>query len=427
MINKLKPKSEFSRNVLTLMTGTTIAQAIPIAISPILTRIYTPEDFGIFALFIAITGLFSVIASGRYEMALMMPKKEEDAINILALGVLIILGITVSLWLGIFIFHTLLLDIVGGSEIGVWFFFIPVVVFFTGLFNLLTYYHTRQQHYKDIARASVVKSIVLSVVQIIVGLMKPGVSGLISGQIVAQTISNAGLVKLLFDRKDLLHDTNKVKMISLAKKYKDFPKFQAPHTMLNTFSMNIPVYMFSLLFSSSVVGFYALSTRMVFSPFMIITSSVGKIYTQKVSARYHQGLDGYSMTVALLRSLFIKLLIPFILIIFFAPEIFSLLFGAAWREAGYYTQLLSLWLFLNILVSTVSFIPSLINKQKKALLVSIVQVALLVFSIGLGSYFGEVYLSLFLFSLSNSMILIYNLSWMLNGLKENEKFYGDTV
>ncbi len=61
----IKPKSEFSRNVLTLMTVTTIAQAIPIAISPILTRIYTPEDFGVFALFLAILGVFSVVASAR--------------------------------------------------------------------------------------------------------------------------------------------------------------------------------------------------------------------------------------------------------------------------------------------------------------------------------------------------------------------------
>jgi O-antigen/teichoic acid export membrane protein len=67
VLNKLKPKSEFSRNVLTLMTGTTIAQAIPIAISPILTRIYTPEDFGMFALYMSTASLFSVIATGRYE------------------------------------------------------------------------------------------------------------------------------------------------------------------------------------------------------------------------------------------------------------------------------------------------------------------------------------------------------------------------
>ena len=84
MLTKLKPKSEFTRNVLTLMTGTTIAQAIPIAISPILTRLYTPKDFGVLALFVAITSIFGSIANGRYELAIMLPKKDEDAINIFA-------------------------------------------------------------------------------------------------------------------------------------------------------------------------------------------------------------------------------------------------------------------------------------------------------------------------------------------------------
>ena len=79
MLKHLKPKSEFGRNVLTLMTGTTIAQAIPIAISPILTRIYTPEDFGVFALYISISTIFAVIVTGRYELAIMLPKKNKDA------------------------------------------------------------------------------------------------------------------------------------------------------------------------------------------------------------------------------------------------------------------------------------------------------------------------------------------------------------
>ena len=84
MLDNLKPKSEFSRNVLTLMTGTTIAQAIPIAISPILTRIYTPEDFGMFALYMSIASILSVVATGWYELAIMLLKKDEDTVNILA-------------------------------------------------------------------------------------------------------------------------------------------------------------------------------------------------------------------------------------------------------------------------------------------------------------------------------------------------------
>lgn len=82
-------KSEFLRNVLTLMTGTTIAQAIPIANTPILTRLYTLADFGLLALFVAVTSILGSIANGRYEMAIMLPKKDEDAINIAALGLLI--------------------------------------------------------------------------------------------------------------------------------------------------------------------------------------------------------------------------------------------------------------------------------------------------------------------------------------------------
>jgi len=89
LIKRLKPKSEFSRNVLTLMTGTTIAQAIPIAISPILTRIYTPKDFGVFVLYMLIASVVAVIATGSYEHAIMLPKKDEDARNIFSLGFMI--------------------------------------------------------------------------------------------------------------------------------------------------------------------------------------------------------------------------------------------------------------------------------------------------------------------------------------------------
>ena len=97
MINKLKPKSEFSRNILTLMTGTTISQAIPISISPILTRIYTPEDFGVFALFLAITTIIGSFSNGRYELAIMLPENDEDAINIAGLGFIISSTISIVL------------------------------------------------------------------------------------------------------------------------------------------------------------------------------------------------------------------------------------------------------------------------------------------------------------------------------------------
>ena len=112
MIKSLKPKSEFSRNVFTLMTGTTIAQAIPIAISPILTRIYTPEDFGLLALFLAITIIIGSIANGRYELAIMLPEKDEDAINISALGFIISSSMSLILLILVFFFNDYFVNVI---------------------------------------------------------------------------------------------------------------------------------------------------------------------------------------------------------------------------------------------------------------------------------------------------------------------------
>ena len=123
MLNKLKPKSEFSRNVLTLMTGTTIAQAIPIAISPILTRIYTPEDFGVFALYMAIASIIAVIATGRYEMAIMLPKEEEDVKSIVKLILILLSIVTFITFLIVSFFNQAIVSLFENQEISNWLYF----------------------------------------------------------------------------------------------------------------------------------------------------------------------------------------------------------------------------------------------------------------------------------------------------------------
>lgn len=417
MINKLKPKSDFSRNVLTLMTGTTIAQAIPLAISPILTRLYTPKDFGVFALFLAIVGFFSVIASARYEQAILIPKKDEDAINIFALGFIITTTLSISLFILVVLFHDYFVKLLNNEEIGFWLYFIPLTVFFIGLFNLLVLFNNKKKEYKSIANATIVKSIVLAIAQLSIGFLVSGVYGLISGQIISQFFTNLKLIKNIFKDKALLLKINRIKIIALSKKYKNFPKFQTPHAMLNSFSSNLPIYIFTPFFGLGIVGLYSLSTRIVFAPLMILAGASAKVYNQQVSLLYSQKKDTYTFTISLLKSLLKKIFIPFIVFIYFAPDIFRILFGNNWEEAGVYTQILSPWLLLNVLVATVAFIPSLVNKQKKALIVSVVQSILILSGLYIGVIYNDIYLSLILFCIFNCLLLIYNLRWMLNSLK----------
>ena len=143
------------------MTGSTIANAIPVAISPILTRIYSPEDFGLLALFVAITTIFGTIVNGRYELAIMLPKKDEDAINIVALGFVIMSLITLILFMIVIIFNEKIVHLLNNKDIGTWLYIVPLSIFFIGLFNLLNYFNNRKKYYKDIARANIIKSITM--------------------------------------------------------------------------------------------------------------------------------------------------------------------------------------------------------------------------------------------------------------------------
>lgn len=412
-----KPKNEFRRNVLTLMTGSTIAQAIPIVISPILTRIYTPEDFGVFGLFVAIVGFFSVVSSARYEQALLVPKDDEDAINILSLGLIINIAVSLVAFLIIFIFHKDISDLFNNKEIDTWLWFAPLTIFFMGLFNLLTYWNNRKKHYSNITQATIIKSVILATSQIILGSIKSGAFGLIGGQILSSVFSNMRLAKVILNNKKLLKSISKSEMTLQAKKYIDFPKYQAPHAMLNNLSSNFPTFVFSSIFNIGVVGFYSLATRIVFAPLGILSNASAKVYSQKVSELYNAGENSYGFTIRFLKSLSKKIILPLTIMVLFAPTIFAFVFGQDWREAGVYTQILFPWIFLNLLVSTISFISSLVGMQKKAFIISIVQLFLIAVALFIGGYYHNIYLALFLFSMVNCTVLIYNMIWMVRAVR----------
>jgi len=355
LLKKLKPKSEFSRNVLTLMTGTTIAQAIPIAISPILTRLYTPEDFGVFALFIAIVSIFGSVVNGRYELAIMLPKKDEDAINIFALGFIINISISLIIMLIILIFHNSIADLLNNKEILPWLYFIPFVVFFIGLFNILNYFNNRMKHYKDLAKVNIYKSIANAIVQLSFGFMKAGALGLISGQIVAQIVSNT---KLFFNIKkmDLFKSINKTKMIVLGKKYKNFPIYSAPAVLCDIGALQMPYIFFNKMYMEQLVGYYFLATKIIFLPASLISSSISQVYLKEITRK--AALKRCIMPI--FRTVFIKLFFTasfFTLIFyFFSPILFKFFFGDNWIKAGEIASILSIVFFIRFIVSPLSSI-----------------------------------------------------------------------
>ena len=364
MFKKFIPSSDFGRNVLILMTGTTVAQAIPIAISPILTRIYTPEDFGIFALFFAIISIFGSIANGRYELAIMLPQKDEDAINIFALGFIITVLLSLFLLIIILIFHNNIVNYLDNEKIGIWLYFVPFAVFFVGLFNILNYYNTRKKEYKSLANAKVIKSIILAVTQLSIGFIKQGAMGLITGQILSQFFANMRLFKNIIKNKTLLSHISKENIIKQAKRYKDFPKFSLWGVFANTLSVQFTNILISSFYSVATLGFYSLVQKILGMPSALIGGSIGQVFFQEASESKQKYGEASSIFKRTVKKLFFIGTIAFGLLYFIVEDLFAFVFSEEWRIAGIYAQIVIPFFFIRFVSASVSTIYDIFDGLK---------------------------------------------------------------
>jgi len=392
MIELIKPKSDFSRNVLTLMTGTAIAQAIPIAITPILTRLYTPEDFGLLALFVSITTILGSIASGRYELAILLPEKDEDAINIAALGLLIAGCLSLLVLVVVFIFNTEITNILGNKEIGSWLYFVPLVVLMTGLFNILNYLNVRKKLYKDIAKANVYKATGMTSVQLGVGFMKSGATGLISGQIVSRILANYRLAK---NTRENYHfkEVNKKDMFRLASRYKDFPKFSMWAIFANTLAYSLTNILISIYYSVSTLGFYSMSQKILAMPAALVGTSIGQVYFQEATKEKQAtglAINTFNKTS---KKLFIISGMFFLPLFFILPAVFEFVLGKPWRVSGEYAQVMLPLVSMQFISAALSNTNNIFEKQKIALAwqtgLLLLSITILLFSAYLGFGFKE--------------------------------------
>ena len=390
------------------MTGTAVAQAIPIAISPILTRLYTPSDFGVFALFFSIVAILGTVVNGRYELAIMLPKKDEDAINIFALGFIINCIISFAILLIILIFNRQITNMLGNSDISLWLYFVPLTLFFMGIFNVLNYFNTRQKNYEDIATANIYKSIVLAVVQLGIGFIKQGVVGLISGQIISQMFANMRLAKNIFKDKILISKISIAKMVVLGKKYRDFPKILMISHAINTISGQILVIMVPLFFGFYELGLIVLAQRVISAPISIISKSISQVFFQEASLLYLKQGGCLPLFKTTIKSLFFMSFVMSVIIWFLAYAI-PFVFGQSWEPLIVYVHILIPMYFFSFIDSPLSLMFMVAQQQKMDLIWQVYLIITLICSLIVGRYLGGIVGSLAIYSITYSLAYVINI------------------
>jgi O-antigen/teichoic acid export membrane protein len=360
VFNKLKPKGEFGRNVLTLMTGTILAQAIPIAMAPILTRIYTPNDFGLFAVYSSVLSVLAVISTGRYELAIMNPHDDEDAKYIVVLSLLIAAMLGLILAVLVFFFNGQITVLLNSPQINEWLYFIPLTVFLTGCYQSFSYWLNRKKQYKHLSQNKILQTGSMVGTQFAEGMLGAGATGLLSGMIAGLFISVLAIAHTFgFERK--LFGSAKIK--NIAYQYRQYPIVQAPTSLLNTISAQAPVFFLAKAYTYSMLGFYNLTVKVLSAPAAIISKSIGQVYFQRVSeyAKTAPEMLVSEILQTAKKLAFISLVI-FGPLLFFGKELFNLVFGANWADAGVYAQILTPAIAIKFIVSPVSTIFLATNK-----------------------------------------------------------------
>ncbi len=376
-------KEEFTRNLLTMVSGSALAQAIPIIANIFIARLYAPENIGAFAFFTTIVNTLSVVAALKYNEAIVLSKNKSESKALFFLSV-ILMGFFCLLSLAfILIFKGWIVHNIDYPLLNNYIYFLPLTIFLMGLFTTFNFLNNYNKEYKILATTRVTQNLSMSLFQI--SAFSLSIGGLIFGYIFGLILSLIQSYKLT--RNLIIKDFSVNKIKYVFKKHIDFAKFYMPTAFVNKLSYGLPIILLPMLYDMSIVGYYSYSTLIVLGPMGILSSSMQQVFYQKIASMHSEGKDLYQYVKNTYKKLFLVGIVPHLLLFLFAPLLFRIVFGIKWEISGEYTRYLMPWFFMIFLNSSVSSLYVIKNKQKEYFFLEIIIVFIRYASLMIGYYY----------------------------------------
>lgn len=361
---KLNAQGGFLKSVGVLVGGTVFAQGIAVLSLPILTRLYSPSEFSIFAVYTSLLGILGVISCLRFEIAIPISQDDKEAVALVFLALISNVIITILITLFIYFFSTEILFLLKQEAFTKLVWLIPVGTLFSGLYIAFQYWATRKKKFTIIAKTRMVQAISGVSVQVVMGIASFSVIGLIFGQIVKVS---AGLYQLVIcfwqDAKKYLKDIKLEYLKITFKKYDQFPKYSTLEALANSAGIQLPIILIATISISSEAGYLMLAMQVMMIPMQLIGNAVSQVYLGDASEKYKVGELSQYTKQCILKLLKIGL-IPLTLISILAPIIFPYIFGAEWKRAGDMVLWMLPWFIMQLLVSPISMSLSVTGNQK---------------------------------------------------------------
>lgn len=404
-----RKNTSFKGDVLRLVMGTGIAQIITVIASPILTRLYGPESFGLAALFASFSGILGVMACMRYELTILLPDNERESANLLALSLtasfIFALIITLVIWFG----GPQLLALARANKLVPYLWLIPVNILFGGIFTALNYWNTLTKHYLRLSIARVTSAGAATSFTLGSGFAGYASGGALiaantGGMVVATAVLGGQILR--DNGKFLIDNISWGEMLVGLKRYRKFPIVSSWSALMNTASGQMPTILLSFFFSPIIVGFYAIGYRLCALPISLLGSSIGQVFFQRAAVAKSDG-SLPQVVLATIDRLLLMSSFPFLLLMVIAPELFLILFGLKWSKAGVFVQILAPWLLFNSLYSPISSLIDVLEIQEIDVIMNVALVLSRFISLVIGGVMGNVFIALIMYSISGVLIYIY--------------------
>lgn len=423
-------KSQFFKNVSIVVGGTTIAQAITLLCSPIITRLFSPEAFGALGVMTSLVTTLLPVASLTYPYAIVLPKEDKDGLALIKISLAIGGVVSFVILILLLIFRQGIARLLNLTSFSDYLLLIPLTLFFFVTMTTFDQWLFRKKQFRSSSLITVSQSIISNGGSIAAGLLVLGDVYLLVIYTLAQGFH--AIVSFIISQKSInlqsKVDINLVRILDektkiVMRDYDDFPRYRAPQILANSLSRSLPILLLTIFSGPIAAGFYTLSQRVLSLPSIVVADSFGKVLLPKLADHSHQGNSLQPLIIRSTIGLVAIGIVPFSILVVFSPLLFSLVFGSNWYEAGEMARWMAIGLFFMFInVPSVKAIP-ILDLQKQFLFFEIISVLIRAagFLLGMLIWHDDL-LAVAIFSIVNALIYVTLIFSVIFISKEKNRF-----
>ncbi|MFG6114180.1 lipopolysaccharide biosynthesis protein [Halobacillus sp. MO56] len=382
-------KKPFVRSVMVMFTGTVAAQAITMALIPLITRLYGPEVYGLMGVFVSIISIITPVAALSYPISIVLPKSDMDAKKLIRLSLYISGIFAIGSGIILLLLHQPIVKLFKIGTIAPYLYLIPLVVLFAGLVQVVEQWLIRKRKFKITAKVTFLQALILQGSKVGMGIFYPFAGVLITITALGNALKS--FLMIIMEKSSHYQETNELDEESktikeLAREYKDFPLYRAPQVFLNAITQGLPILILVTFFGPASAGFYSVGKTVLDVPSRLIGKAIGDVFYPHISEAANNGKNLTQLIKKATTSLLATGVIPFGIIILFGPWLFGLVFGDNWMVAGEYARWTALWAFIMFVYQPCIRALPVLNEQALHLYFTIISLVTRVIALAVGYY-----------------------------------------